>query len=159
MAGCIHKMIPVPQENSIGNVSIQGWGLPSQILPFRYFFNFAALSKHTLAIVYHVYIWQVSPQLSCGDTCQIWMQFEESHMYFCHIENFPYGEINKWSFCNPHPRSSDLRKLYCNKHFTLGISFSESHVKHSNKNVNRRKCSAPKLIKFATTKQCYEAML
>ena len=29
------------------------------------------LSKHTLAIESHIYIWQVSPQLSCGGTCQI----------------------------------------------------------------------------------------
>ena len=33
--------------------------------------NFSSLSKHTLAIEYHVYIRQVSPQLSCGGTCQI----------------------------------------------------------------------------------------
>ena len=48
-----------------------GWGLLSQFLPFRCFPNFSALSKHTLTIEYHIYIWQVSPQLSCGDTCQI----------------------------------------------------------------------------------------
>ena len=24
-------------------------------------------------------------------------------MYFCHIENFAYGEINERSFSNPHP--------------------------------------------------------
>ena len=80
-----------------------GWGLLSQFPPFRYFPNFSALSKQTLAIEYHVYIWQVSPQLSCGDTCQIWMWFEKSYMYFCHIENFAYGENNERSFSNPHP--------------------------------------------------------
>ena len=26
-------------------------------------------------IEYHIHIWQVSPQLSCGATCQIWMWF------------------------------------------------------------------------------------
>ena len=80
-----------------------GWGLLRQFPPFRYFANFSALSKQTLAIEYPVYIWQVSPQLSCGDTCQIWTWFEESNMYFCHIENFAYGEINDRSFSNPHP--------------------------------------------------------
>ena len=59
-----------------------------------------------LAIEYPVYIWQVLPQLSCGDTCQIWTWFEESNMYFCHIENFAYGEINERSFSNPHPRAA-----------------------------------------------------
>ena len=34
-------------------------------------FIFLALSKHTLATQYHVYIGQVSPQLSCCGTCQI----------------------------------------------------------------------------------------
>ena len=84
--------------------SHQGWRLLSQFPRFRYFPIFSALSNHTLAIEYHVYIWQVSPQLSCGDTCQIWMWFEESNMYFCHVENFAYGEINERSFSNPHPR-------------------------------------------------------
>ena len=77
------------------------WGLLSQFPPFRYFPNFSALSKQTLAIEYHVYISQVSPQLSCGDICQIWMWFEKSYMYFCHIENFAYGENNERSFSNP----------------------------------------------------------
>ena len=38
-----------------------------------------------LAIQYHNYIWHVWPQLSCGDTCQTWIDFE----YFAH------GEINE----------------------------------------------------------------
>ena len=82
-----------------------GWGLLSQFPPIRYFPIFSALSNHTLAIEYHVYIWQVSPQLSCGDTCQIWMWFEESNMCFCQVENFAYGEIHERSFSNPHPTS------------------------------------------------------
>ena len=84
---------------------ILGWGLLSQFPPFRYFPNFSALSKHTLDIEYHVCIWQVSPQLSCGDTCQKWKWFKESNRYFCQIENFAYGEFNERSFSNPHPRS------------------------------------------------------
>ena len=85
---------------------VQGWGLLSRFPPFRSFPNFSALSKHTLDIEYHVYIWQVSPQLSCGDTCQIWKWFKESNRYFCKIENFANGEINERSFSNPHPRAS-----------------------------------------------------
>ena len=80
-----------------------GWGLLSQFPPFRYFPNFSALSKHPFVLEYHVYIWQVSPQLSCGDSCQIWMWLKESNSYFCKIENFAYGEINERSFSNPHP--------------------------------------------------------
>ena len=86
--------------------SCQGWGLLSQFSPFRYFPYFPLLSKQTLAIEYHVYIWQVLPQLSCGDTCQIWMWFRESNRYFRNIENFAYGEISERSFSNPHPWSN-----------------------------------------------------
>ena len=49
--------------------STLGWGLLSQFPPFRYFPKFSPLSKYTLIVKYRVYIWQVSPQLSCGDTC------------------------------------------------------------------------------------------
>ena len=80
-----------------------GWGLLSQFSPFRYFPYFPLLSKQKLAIEYHAHIWQVSPQLSCGDTCQRWMWFRESNRYFCKIENFAYGEISERSFSNPHP--------------------------------------------------------
>ena len=33
----------------------------------------------------HIHIWQVSPQLSCGDTCQIWMRYSLSNWYFDNI--------------------------------------------------------------------------
>ena len=86
-------------------ITLQGWGSLSQFPPFRYFLIFLALSEHTLAIEYHVYIWQVSPQLSCGGTCQIYKWFKESKGYFCQIKNFACGEINERSFSNPHPRT------------------------------------------------------
>ena len=80
---------------------VQGWGsLTSSVTLFS---EFSALSKHTLAFVYHVYILQVSPQLIRGDTCQIWMWFEESNVYLCHVEIFIYGEINEQGFSNPTP--------------------------------------------------------
>ena len=56
--------------------------LRSQFPPFRYFPNFSPLPKQNSDVKYRVYIWQVSSQLSCDDTCQIWMWFEESNMYF-----------------------------------------------------------------------------
>ena len=90
-------------HNTGCHITMLGWGLLSQFPPFRYFPNFSSLSKHTLTVKYRIYIWQVSPQLSCGDTCQIWMWFVESNMYFCEIENFAYGEINERSFSNSHP--------------------------------------------------------
>ena len=82
---------------------VQGWGLLSQFPPFRYFPIFSASLKYTLAIEYHVYIWQVLPQLRCGDTCKIWMWCKESNRCIYKIENVAYREINERSFSNPHP--------------------------------------------------------
>ena len=42
----------------------------------------------------------ITPQLSCGDTCQIWMWFNEWNSRFCTIENFAH-EVNEMSFGNP----------------------------------------------------------
>ena len=105
----------------------QEWGLLSQFPLFRYFSHFSASPKYMLAIKYHVHIWQVSPQLSCGDICQIWMWCEESNRYFSRMENFAYGQINERSFSNPHTRigglsyyiHSSMRKPTCttNVHF------------------------------------------
>ena len=83
-----------------------GWGL--RFPPFRYFPNFSTSPKYMLAIEYHVHIWQVSPQLSCGDICQIWMRFKECNRYFCQIEYFAYGEIDERNFSNPHPRVGSI---------------------------------------------------
>ena len=88
-------------EGRLGFVESRQWGLLSQCPPFRYFPNFSALSKHTVAIAYHVYIWQVSPQLSCGDTWQIWMWLKEFDKHFRKIENFAYGKINERRFSTP----------------------------------------------------------
>ena len=56
-----------------------------------------------MAIEYHVYSWQVSPQLSCDATYQIWMWLKEFNTYLCEIKNFAYGEINERCFSNPPP--------------------------------------------------------
>ena len=61
-----------------------------------------------LDIEYHILIWQMLPQLSCGETCQIWMWFKECNRYFCKIENFPDGEIDKQTFSNPYPLILDF---------------------------------------------------
>ena len=50
----------------------------------------------------HVRIWQVSPQLTYHDTCQIWTWFSGFNIYFCEISYFLKGDINERSFSNPH---------------------------------------------------------
>ena len=81
-------------------IPAQGWGLLSRFSPFRYFPNFQLLQNTYCAIEYHVHIRQVSPQLSCGDTCQIWMRFKECNRYNARyeIKNFASGEIDEQSF-------------------------------------------------------------
>ena len=72
----------------------------SPVTLFSEFFDI--VKKHTLAIKYHFHIWQVSVQLSCADTYQIWMWFNECNSNCCKIENFAYCEINERSLSNPH---------------------------------------------------------
>ena len=83
---------------------IQWWGLLIQFPTFCNFPNVSESPEHALAIEYHVYIWQMSPKLSYGDTCQIWMWLKVYNRYFFKIENFAYGEISERSFSNPHTR-------------------------------------------------------
>ena len=53
-------------------------------------------------IEYHINIWQVSPQLICGDTCPIWMLFNGSNIYFCKSRNVSNGEIKVQNLSKPH---------------------------------------------------------
>ena len=92
-------------------IPAQGWGLSNRLSLFRYFPNFSTSPKYMLAIEYHVQIWQMSPQLSCCDTCQKWMRFKECNRYFCEIKNFVYDEIDERSFSNPHPWHLHTRLL------------------------------------------------
>ena len=92
-------------------IAALGWGLLSQFSPFRYFPIFSEWSKQWLPVWYQVNIWQVSPQLSCGDTWQIWTWLKLSDLYFCQIKISRNGEINERSFSNPHPRVAMLAHL------------------------------------------------
>ena len=100
-------------NHSTGKVSIlkrgpgfisSGVGVTEPISSIPLLSNFSTSLKYMSPIEYHIYIWQVSLQLSCGDTCQISMWCKESNRYFCMIENFAYGGINEGNFSNPHPR-------------------------------------------------------
>ena len=103
------------------NVCLE-WGLLNQFPSFPYFPNFSSLSKHTLTVNYCVYVWQAS----CGDTCQIWMWFEEYKMHLCKIEHFSHGEINERGFSNP---TRGVRQLHV--HVALRILNAVIHLKIS----------------------------
>ena len=77
----------------------RGGGYKANFTKFRYFTQT------------HVWYWKsclhltsvaTAPQLSCCDTCQLWMWFKESNGYYCKIQIFAYGEVNKQSLSNPH---------------------------------------------------------
>ena len=105
LTGMVYHRLCVSLHLMSPEMSFLGWGLLRRFPPSRYFPNFWTSPKYMLAIEYEVHIWQVLPQLSCGDTCQIWMWFKDFKRYFCEIENFAYGEIDERSFSNPHPWS------------------------------------------------------
>ena len=67
------------------------WGLLSLFCLFCYSPLLLSLSRNWLPMEYYVYIWQVSPQLSCGDTWQIWTWFKLNNVYFCKIKIFSNG--------------------------------------------------------------------
>ena len=58
------------------------------------FFNF---QYYRNIVKYHIYIWQLSMQLSCIDTCQILMWYSGSSRWYCKNRKFPIGRINKHS--------------------------------------------------------------
>ena len=49
--------------------------------------------KYMLDYLHHIHIWLVSPQLSCGNTCQIWTWYTIANMYFGDPENNGTEEI------------------------------------------------------------------
>ena len=59
---------PILSLNSDWLAPGMGWRLLGQFPRFCYFPKTSVCQKNVLNIEYHVYTWQVSPQLSCGDT-------------------------------------------------------------------------------------------
>ena len=74
----------------------------SSVSPVR---KFSFCPKYLLGSLNHFHIWWVTPQLSCGDTCQIWMLFSIGLPVF-----WPWKKIGKimlWGDCfsTHHPMS------------------------------------------------------
>ena len=79
-------------------------------------------SKNAIINASIIYMWNVSQQLSCGDTCQIWVWFTAFNRCVCKIGNFAYGEIREWSFSNPQHRTYDNDPTWIPKDLTDMIS-------------------------------------
>ena len=82
---------------------LPGWGLVSRFPPLHYFPNFSTSPKYMLAIKYHVHIWQVSPQLSCGDTYQIWMWSKNVTGTFARSKILLTEKLTKGALVTPTP--------------------------------------------------------
>ena len=77
-------------------ISHQGWGLLklcSLIYLSEKYFILQHYMLHTYILQNGIHIWQVSPQLSCGDTCQIWLSYAIPNMCFENGEKL--GKNNK----------------------------------------------------------------
>ena len=82
-----------------------GVGVPKPISKVPIFFQFFTIVKtlHAwLAIEYYVHTWQVSLQLSCSDTYQIWKWKNSANRSFCKIQNVLNSKIYKRDFSTPH---------------------------------------------------------
>ena len=64
------------------------------------------ICKHRLSIEYHVYIWQVSPQLSLYSTCKMWTYVGKFYILPWNIKISIKGKSAVWDFVTP---TSDLR--------------------------------------------------
>ena len=75
----VHHSLKPFQQNK-GGVTKSIWSIPF------IFLIFSIVWKHTVAIEFHVDICLVSPQFSCSNSCQIWLWFKESNIYFRKIK-------------------------------------------------------------------------
>ena len=113
---CLHGITMLqsadpPQITTVKWRISRGGGLLSQFSLFHCFPSFSDLSKDWFPIKY-VHIWQMLLQLSCGDTCQIWMRLKKCSRYFCELKNFPYRKNNEWSFSTPPPQPTHPHSLF-----------------------------------------------
>ena len=71
-----------------------GWGSLSQLPPIINFHHFFWIIETVFS--HRIHIWQVLPQPSCGNTCQIWMWFNRSNKISGgeRVTRFPFGLLN-----------------------------------------------------------------
>ena len=62
---------------------------------------FFRIIKALFTCVYHLHIWQVSPQLSCSDTCQIWLWFNRSIKYYDKSQFLKWRKLTGFFWYSP----------------------------------------------------------
>ena len=86
-----------------------GWGYWANYL-HSIISNFSVLPWHNWAIAY-VHISKVSSQLSCSDTCQIWMWLKKIRYLICHIISGAWHDK-----LGPHHKKSGPKNTYLVPH-------------------------------------------
>ena len=80
------------------------WGLLKLHLLISLWVFFSILQKFLLDSFNHINIWQLSLQLSCGNTCQIWKWYSIGKQYFDNDEKSGLQKNRKNLFSKPHLR-------------------------------------------------------
>ena len=70
------------------------------------------LAKVPLSYLNHIYIWQVPPQLSCSDTCQIKSRYSIANVCFHNTEKFINSGTEEIGLVTPTPRSNKRRAWF-----------------------------------------------
>ena len=77
------------------------WSSVGQFLLKHFFIS----QNYLLGSLNHIHMWQLSPQLSCGNNCQIWTWYSTTNMYLVMLENNGTEEIglvtpaSGWTTC------------------------------------------------------------
>ena len=107
-------------------------GVTKPIFSAPLFSQFSKRSKQWIPVWYQVHIWQVSPQLSRGDTWQLWTRLKVSDLYFAKSK-FPVTEkITNGALVNPllPPRPASMGVHVANNCFHTHLNMDGNHFSH-----------------------------
>ena len=77
----IHLII-YTNHSFVGRIIFQEWGLLKLCSLISLLGKFSISQQRMLESSNHIDIWQMSPQLSCSDICQIWTRYSIGNRYF-----------------------------------------------------------------------------
>ena len=111
---------------SLNVMLLQQWGLLKLRPLIALLAIFQPLWKYKLYPLNHIHICQVSLQLSCGDTCQIWTWYSIEKQCFNSSQKLGKQRIGKNWLSNPHFRSPI--SLKCRYGVPLGCEITQIYV-------------------------------
>ena len=90
--------------------------------------EFSILQTQLLDYFNHIHIWHVPPQLSCGDTCQIWTWYSIANVSFGNSDKLGKQRNGGDWLSNPHPWSNDAQDLQHHMRPLLLTWFNFNHT-------------------------------